>query len=171
MDDSCFHEVNRRRMHWERRARKPGKIARSQASGRLQGRQGHTVSIPQVVVRRDHHFMVQAAQLQCSLQIRNPLVAVGGIIRAGPDRRPMHLPAGTVLIHPRERKPMLPIDRERHDASGGVLHHFGLRKCAHINSVNCRRRRRGFASRSLDQWTGRATRRRPNPAFPLAPLI
>ena len=108
----------------KRRAGEPEQILDAYFRRRLQHHERDPVAIPQMMMVRDHHAVAQSAFAQRSLEIRNALVAVVGIVLARAHRRCSLAPARLVLGHAQVGNLGLAIDHGRHHASRGVLHQF-----------------------------------------------
>jgi hypothetical protein len=92
---AAFDVVNHARLHQvyggglrrERCAGKPHQVAHADAGGGLEGHQGNSITVAQVMMAGDDHAVAQATFAQRSFEIRDALVAVLRIVGGGANGR------------------------------------------------------------------------------------
>jgi len=116
-------------------AGKPHQILDAYPGRSLQHHQRHAIAITQMVMIGDHHAIAQAAFAQRGFEVRDPLVAIVGIVFVRAHRGSSLAAARLVFGHAQIRNLGPAIDHGRNHASDSVLHQF--RSLSHSVSLQC----------------------------------
>ncbi len=87
VDQALLERADQRLVARERRRGQPDQVAHAQLAGRSEHLPHQQVAVAEVMVRRDYHAVAQAGAPQRLDQARRALIAAGGELGAGSDRR------------------------------------------------------------------------------------